>query len=94
MKSERALQNYLITQATARGIYARKTVTPGRSGFPDVMLAYKGRVVFVELKTPLGGGKLSKLQVREIARMSDAGLDVRVYETVEDVDALIETLAG
>ena len=50
------------------------------------------RVVFVELKTPAGTGRLSALQKREIELLRHAGADVRIIDTVEGVDDLIAEL--
>ena len=50
--SEALLQNYLIKQAKANGIYARKLVAVGQTGFPDVLIAINGYAVFIELKNP------------------------------------------
>ena len=50
------------------------------------------RVRFVELKSPSGKGRLSALQLLEIAKLRDAGASVHVIESKEQVDAIIEGL--
>ena len=91
MKTEAHLQAYLFRQAKMYQIFCRKMQASGRRGFPDVLLI-NDRVVFVELKTPAGTGRLSALQKPEIDRLRHAGADVRVIATKEDVDGLIEEL--
>lgn len=92
MKNERQLQEYLLKSANKARIYARKTVTPGRRGFPDCLLAYAGRVIFVELKSPTGNGRLSAHQVAEINRLKSKDMDVRVIDTKREADAIIQEL--
>ena len=58
MESERALQGYLFRRAKQHGIYCRKMRAEGQTGFPDVLLAHDGIVMFVELKSPTGKGRL------------------------------------
>ncbi len=90
--SEALLQNYLIKQAKANGIYARKLVAVGQTGFPDVMLAFNGHAIFIELKSPTGKGKLSRKQILELNRMLDVGLAARVVQTREEADYVIGEL--
>lgn len=90
--SEALLQNYLIKQAKANGIYARKLVAVGNTGFPDVMIAFNNHAVFIELKNPNGKGELSKKQIREIARLRDQGMNVYIVDSYEAVDEVIRNL--
>jgi hypothetical protein len=92
IKSEKHLQDYVIREANLRGIYCRKVVAVGHTGFPDLFLAHKGRVVMVELKSPTGKGRLSAKQNLEIVRLTRAGLDVRVIDSYEGADDVITTL--
>tara|TARA_R100001530_G_scaffold13727_4_gene12573 strand:- start:652 stop:951 length:300 start_codon:yes stop_codon:yes gene_type:complete len=92
MVSEALLQKYLVQQAKSQNVYAVKLVSQSRRGFPDVMLAYKGRVLFVEVKSPTGLGKLSALQALEITRLEAAGLTVRVIASREEADGAIREL--
>lgn len=92
MRSEANLQKYLLQQARYHNVYGRKMTTPGRRGFPDVMLAYRGRVVFVEIKSPTGRGKLSELQALEIDRMERAGLKVQIVTSKKEADEVIREI--
>jgi|TARA_R110000803_G_scaffold66841_1_gene128433 Holliday junction resolvase-like predicted endonuclease len=92
MLTEKHLQNYLFKLAEANGIYCRKMETTARRGFPDVMMIHNGKVVFVELKSPSTGGSLSKLQERELKRLSKAGANTFVTNTKEGVDNVVAKL--
>jgi len=87
--SEGLLQKYLFARAKENRVLARKMAAVGRRGFPDVLLARGGQIIFVELKSPTGRGRLSKLQEREIALMRSIGIDVRVIDSKEGVDDVI-----
>ena len=100
MKTEKQLQNYLKKQCEANGILYYKFSSPAKRGVPDVILIHclnasvvmPDRVRFVELKSPSGTGRLSALQLLEIAKLRDAGASVHVIESKEQVDAIIEGL--
>jgi hypothetical protein len=92
VKTEKALQNYLFRQAKAVGVYCRKMAAVGRRGFPDVLLAFGGVIIFVELKSPANTGRLSAGQVYEIRALKACGLRVLVIKTKEDADAVIKEL--
>ena len=92
--SEGALQNYVIAQAKKHGLYCRKMASPGRRGFPDMLIAINGHAVFIELKNPNGKGRLSKIQNNEIRRIQDAGLSVLVLQNRKEIDDVIRTVAN
>lgn len=89
---EAALQRYLIRTALARGMYARKVVAVGRTGFPDVLLAFAGRIYLVEVKNPSGRGRVSAKQKSEHAHLKRAGVDVRVIANKGEVDDYIDDI--
>ena len=92
--SEGNLQTYFKTEAKAHNILWRKMKFEGRRGCPDVLVAWGGKLMLVELKNPNGNGVLSKIQEREIQKFKDAGVDVRVVEKREEVDGIIKEIAG
>jgi len=92
MANEKHLQNHLFRLADAHKIYCRKVVAVARVGFPDVFLAHNGQITLVELKSPTGKGRLSKMQEREIARLTKAGVRVEIISAFEDADTLIGDL--
>mgnify|MGYP003662142891 FL=1 len=44
------------------------------------MIAYGGKVVLVELKNPNKQGRLSEIQVRQIAKFKQVGIKVHVVD--------------
>lgn len=89
---ERNIERYLREEIKSiRGI-AFKWVSPGNSGVPDrIVIVPGGRVVFVELKAP--GKKPTALQHVQQERLRALGCDVRVIDSREGVDALIQELS-
>lgn len=94
MKTEQALQTYLRRKVIDLGASFDKVESRTRRGFPDVMVAFKGRVIFCELKSPAGTGRLSELQKRCIKSLREQGLNVYVIDSKEKADSLIEMLAA
>ena len=80
---ECAIEHIFTTMVKQRGGLCLKFVSPARVGVPDrIVLAPNGRVVFVELKAD--GGKLSRIQERQIERMRDHGAEVRVLRGMSE----------
>ena len=94
MKTERALQRYLKDQCTKLGVLFHKLESRTARGFPDVFMVYDGRVILVELKSPRGTGKLSKLQARCINNLRLQGLIVVVAASKAEVDKAIDLVMG
>jgi len=95
MRTERDLQAFIIASCKKRGILCYKFSSPARRGVPDLILAYRGRVTFVEVKSPTGRGRLSTLQEREIQRLNEARFFVWVVDSVEVVERLLsEVITG
>ena len=93
-KTEKNLQDYIIREGNLRGIYCRKVVAVGQTGFPDLFLARGGRLIMVELKSPTGRGRVSPKQEMEIKRMIASGIDARVIDSYEGADNVIDCLTG
>ena len=71
------------------GGIAYKFTSPGNTGVPDrIVLFPGGRLVFVELKAP--GGRLSKMQERQIGRIRGLGFQVAVLSSLEEVDLFLD----
>lgn len=93
MLTEKGLQGYCVQFARDCGILVYKFSSPSQRGVPDLLLIYKGRTTFIELKSPKGTGRLSPLQKREIAKIQRAGANVYVVSSKEEVnEALAEIL--
>ena len=58
----------------------RKIKFEGQSGCPDILIAHKGRIIFVELKSPTKKGRLSEIQKRQIKHFKNAGIKVHVVD--------------
>ncbi len=92
MAGEKNLQTYFRNTCEAAGILWRKIRFEGRRGCPDTLVAKNGKAVLVELKNPNRRGLLSKLQIRQIADLRAAGLDVRVVDSKEELDMIVKEL--
>ena len=92
MQTERALQEYLKRTAKKHRVSFFKMECVGRSGFPDVMLAYAGRCVFIELKSPAGTGRVSPRQKLMIEELTNQGMTVYVSDSKEEIDTIIAGL--
>ena len=84
---ENKVENYLDACVNEHGGITRKWVSPGRDGVPDRIVIYKGRIIFVEVKTT--DGHISTPQAREHNRLIDKGACVDVVYGVEGVDQWI-----
>ena len=56
------------------------------------MIAYGGKVVLVELKNPNKQGRLSEIQVRQIAKFKQVGIKVHVVDNKEQINNVIREI--
>lgn len=96
---ESEVKKYLLKQAKAHGILARKVVWEGRDSAPDWCLMAKnpnpfrlGRTIWTELKAT--GEVANPKQLREHARMREYGQVVFVLDSAEKVDDAIATITA
>lgn len=87
---ENYVEGYLKKACDKNDILCYKFTSPSNNGVPDRVLIGHGHVVFVETKAH--GNKPRELQRIIIQRMRDHGADVRVIDTREQVDALIDEM--
>ena len=92
MRSEGALQTYFKRKAKQESVYWRKIRFEGQRGCPDVLIAFSGRIVLVELKRPDKKGRLSEIQKRQIKKLTDVGIEALVIDSKEEIDALIRDI--
>jgi len=92
MAGENRLENYLRVKCVVEGIFVRKVVAVGSTGFPDRFLAYDGRVYLVELKNPNGRGNLSAKQIATSKALSEVGIIPFVIDSFDGVDRLITAI--
>jgi hypothetical protein len=86
---EASIETELVKRVRAIGGICEKTRVLGRRGFFDRVVVLPGsRVVFCELKRPVGG-RLSVHQIQRIAQYKALGADVRVIRHSEDIDKLL-----
>lgn len=75
--------------AKEQGWKHRKYKTPNYRSSPDRIFMKEGRVVFIEFKRPKTdehqAGKLSPGQEKEIKSLREAGMEVHVCFSVQDV---------
>lgn len=70
--TEKQIETAVCEYARKKGCWVRKFSSPAHRGVPDrVFLTPHGRIFFIEFKRP--GGKLSKLQEREIREIKSRG---------------------
>ena len=89
MNTEKQLQQYIKRQAVKHGVMFDKIESRSRRGFPDLLLAKNGKVIFAELKTPVGTGRVSAVQEVCIRDMKNHGLTVFVIDSKDLADDLI-----
>jgi|TARA_R110000803_G_scaffold56795_1_gene114206 hypothetical protein len=92
--TEGSLQRYFKSACKAEGILWRKIRFEGQRGCPDVMIAYGGKVVLVELKNPNKQGRLSEIQVRQIAKFKQVGIKVHVVDNKEQINNVIREIVN
>jgi len=84
---EKTIEGYLVKRVKEAGGVAPKWVSPGMSGVPDrIVFLPGGRIIFVEVKAP--GKKLRPLQLYVKEQLEALGVDFRVVDSKEAVNAL------
>jgi Holliday junction resolvase len=84
---EKTVERYLVKRVKEAGGVAPKWVSPGMSGVPDrIVFLPGGRIIFVEVKAP--GKKLRPLQLYVKEQLEALGVDFRVVDSKEAVNAL------
>jgi Holliday junction resolvase len=88
---ERDVERYLVEKIRALGGRAYKWTSPAQRGVPDRLCVLPGgRVLAVEVKRP--GGKVTRLQERELSALRALGLQAAVVDSIEAVEMLVESL--
>ena len=88
-KAEARVEDYLVERVKASGGRCYKFSAAMTNGLPDRVVVL-GRTVFVETKAP--GGRPSKLQLVRHEEIREAGGEVLLAFTREQVDDLIDSL--
>ena len=91
MKSEKQIEQKLVTETRKKGGLAVKFVSPSFSGMPDrLVLLPHGVMGFVEVKAP--GKKPRLLQVSRHAMLREMGFQVFVRDAMEDIPGLLQKI--
>ena len=90
--TEGSLQRYFKSACTKEGILWRKIKFEGQRGCPDLLIAYKGKIVLIELKSPNKKGRLSEIQIRQIKKFKDVGITVHVVDNKDQIDNVIREI--
>lgn len=87
---ESHIERRLVDAAVAAGALVRKLSWVNRVGAPDRLIIYRGKVYFVELKSPEGA--LEPAQTNEHRKLRNAGADVCTLNSYVKVDAFIDRM--
>ena len=88
---EKTIEKKLTTAVKKAGGIAPKFVSPSFAGMPDrLILLPDGKFAFAELKAP--GEEPRPLQEYVIKKMKKAGADVRVADTKELVNVILDDI--
>ena len=91
--SEKQIEAYLVQRAASLNGWAIKLLSTYVAGLPDrLVLMPGGRVAFVELKAP--GEIPRRIQKFRHMRLGAMGFRVEVINSIEGVDALLESLCS
>ena len=81
----------MVSAIKKAGGIAPKLTSPGTAGMPDrLIILPEGRVYFVELKAP--GQQPRPIQLRQMARLTDLGVMVRIIDHPNQIQELIEEI--
>ena len=87
---ERDIQGKVVGYARGRGVICRK-LSFGE-GWPDYMLLYKGKVIFIEFKG--AGGRLRPLQEYMGNLLRKEGFEVLLIDSVVEGKVEVDALVG
>lgn len=91
---EKDIERHLGRAVGRAGGLCLKWVCPGFAGVPDrIILMPGGRILFVELKRPVGG-KVGNLQVWWAQKLRHLGFAYLLIKTHEDINELEKELKG
>lgn len=84
---EAGLQRRIVKALRDRGVAAWRIRPMGLAGWPDLLALADGRAIFLEVKMP--GGAATKLQLRRLEDLREAGAVVGVVTSVEEALAIV-----
>jgi hypothetical protein len=93
IKTESQLEKYAKKTFLDLGCLVYKFKSPSKRGVPDsIVITPCGETLYIEYKHPNKQGVISKLQVIEIAKMRANGVNVRIIDSVAQVNELAQAI--
>jgi len=89
-ETEQQIQSKIMKYLLLKGAVVNKTIGMSKAGWPDIIGAYKGRFIGVEVKRP--GLKATKLQEFKLNELRQAGAFVCVATSVVEVELLLDSV--
>lgn len=86
-KREKKIEAALVSRVEKMAGYAIKLSAYGRRGLPDRMVILKGRIIFIEVKSP--GEEPSRQQRLWLDRLTQLGFKAVVLDSVEGIDEVL-----
>ncbi|MDO4728454.1 MAG: VRR-NUC domain-containing protein [Bacteroidota bacterium] len=86
--TEKEIEKYLIRRVKSLGGISYKFTSPGNAGVPDRIVVLKGKLFFVELKTP--GKEVRALQRMQIDKLLKHDQIVYVADSKEKIDLILK----
>lgn len=91
--NESALTAKMARRMRDRGAWARKIAGgPTQAGLPDVLAAYRGHFIGLEVKMPGKEHRVTPLQQQTLDSMKAAGGITAVVTTVGQVDRILDRI--
>lgn len=85
---ERQLQRKILDWCARHGVLCWK-FSAQEAGVPDLICFHNGMVLLLELKSPRGTGRLSRLQELQIGRLLAQDIPTHVTKDLDDAIAFI-----
>ena len=89
---EKYIEKKLVEKVKALGGRAYKFISPGNAGVMDRLIVLpNNKIGFAETKRTKGG-RISKLQERQIAFLQSLGCIVGVVSTIQQIEGFLEKI--
>ena len=88
LDAENAIERHFVNLCKKHNLLQYKFSSPAQRGVPDRMMIHMGKVIFIEFKST--GLIPTEKQLYEHRRIKNAGCDVRVIDSKNGVNLLIE----
>lgn len=85
--SEKTIERSIITEITTRGGMVTNTTGVAVAGTPDLLAAYRGHPLALEVKTPTG--RATRLQLHHLQLWAAAGAHAHIVRSRQHVRELL-----